>query len=376
MIRIRKFIITPTFLNFTDTISHRFILSLYIPKKHIYIMGSFDLKKRWKLFTTVFIIIILLFTTYRWFGPISRKTESVVYIDNNDTKDSIFNKISETAGRPSARGFSILATLTSYKIHPGRYAVEKGETMLNLYRKLRSGRQTPVKLVIPTVRTMDRLAGALDKKLMLDSVTLANAFADTTFCKKYGYDTATIACLFIPNTYEVYWNISLDDFMKRMIKENKAFWTPQRLAKAHEAGLTTNDVITLASIVDEETANNSEKPMVAGMYINRLNRDMPLQADPTIKFALKNFELKRIYHNLLDTDSPYNTYKNIGLPPGPIRIASIAGIDAVLNHQKHDYLYMCAKEDFSGTHNFARTYAEHLRNAEKYTEALNKRGIK
>lgn len=116
--------------------------------------------------------------------------------------------------------------------------------------------------------------------------------------------------------------------------------------------------------------------MVAGMYINRLNRDMPLQADPTIKFALKNFELKRIYHNLLDTDSPYNTYKNIGLPPGPIRIASIAGIDAVLNHQKHDYLYMCAKEDFSGTHNFARTYAEHLRNAEKYTEALNKRGIK
>ncbi len=339
-------------------------------------MGSFDLKKRWKLFTTVFIIIILLFTTYRWFGPITRKTESVVYIDSNDTKDSIFNKISETAGRPSARGFSILAALTSYKIHPGRYAVEKGETMLNLYRKLRSGRQTPVKLVIPTVRTMDRLAGALDKKLMLDSVTLANAFADTTFCKKYGYDTATIACLFIPNTYEVYWNISLDDFMKRMIKENKAFWTPQRLAKAHEAGLTTNDVITLASIVDEETANNSEKPMVAGMYINRLNRDMPLQADPTIKFALKNFELKRIYHNLLDTDSPYNTYKNIGLPPGPIRIASIAGIDAVLNHQKHDYLYMCAKEDFSGTHNFARTYAEHLRNAEKYTEALNKRGIK
>ena len=293
-------------------------------------------------------------------------------------------RLRDTALYAHEHGFTVITTtLASSRWksldqinEAGRYAVEKGETMLNLYRKLRSGRQTPVKLVIPTVRTMDRLAGALDKKLMLDSVTLANAFADTTFCKKYGYDTATIACLFIPNTYEVYWNISLDDFMKRMIKENKAFWTPQRLAKAHEAGLTTNDVITLASIVDEETANNSEKPMVAGMYINRLNRDMPLQADPTIKFALKNFELKRIYHNLLDTDSPYNTYKNIGLPPGPIRIASIAGIDAVLNHQKHDYLYMCAKEDFSGTHNFARTYAEHLRNAEKYTEALNKRGIK
>lgn len=339
-------------------------------------MSTFDLNKRWKLVISVFIIIILLFSTYKWFGPVGRKTDATIYIDNDDTRDSIFHKISEAVGRPSARGFSILATLTSYKVHPGRYVAEKGESMLNLYRKLRSGRQTPVKLVIPTVRTMDRLAGALDKKLMLDSVTLAKAFADTTFCKKYGYDTATIACLFIPNTYEVYWNISLDDFMKRMVKENKAFWTEQRLAKAQESGLTPNEIITLASIVDEETANNSEKPMVAGMYINRLNRDMPLQADPTIKFALKNFDLKRIYHNLLNTDSPYNTYKNIGLPPGPIRIASIAGIDAVLNHQKHDYLYMCAKEDFSGTHNFARTYAEHLRNAEKYTEALNKRGIK
>ena len=338
-------------------------------------MGSFDLKKRWKLFTTVFIIIILLFTTYRWFGPITRKTESVVYIDSNDTKDSIFNKISETAGRPSARGFSILAALTSYKIHPGRYAVEKGETMLNLYRKLRSGRQTPVKLVIPTVRTMDRLAGALDKKLMLDSVTLANAFADTTFCKKYGYDTATIACLFIPNTYEVYWNISLDDFMKRMVKENKAFWTPQRLAKAHEAGLTTNDVITLASIVDEETANNSEKPMVAGMYINRLNRDMPLQADPTVKFAVGDPSLRRILNKHVETESPYNTYKHTGLPPGPIRIPSIQSLNAVLNYQKHNYLYMCAKEDFSGRHNFAVSLAEHNRNANRYRAALNRNKI-
>ena len=338
-------------------------------------MGSFDLKKRWKLFTTVFIIIILLFTTYRWFGPITRKTESVVYIDSNDTKDSIFNKISETADRPSARGFSILAALTSYKIHPGRYAVEKGETMLNLYRKLRSGRQTPVKLVIPTVRTMDRLAGALDKKLMLDSVTLANAFADTTFCKKYGYDTATIACLFIPNTYEVYWNISLDDFMKRMVKENKAFWTPQRLAKAHEAGLTTNDVITLASIVDEETANNSEKPMVAGMYINRLNRDMPLQADPTVKFAVGDSSLRRILNKHVETESPYNTYKHTGLPPGPIRIPSIQSLNAVLNYQKHNYLYMCAKEDFSGRHNFAVSLAEHNRNANRYRAALNRNKI-
>jgi UPF0755 protein len=141
-------------------------------------------------------------------------------------------------------------------------------------------------------------------------------------------------------------------------------------------GLSPVQVTTLASIIDEETANNEEKPMIAGMYLNRLKQNMPLQADPTIKFALKRFELRRIYNSLLNTDSPYNTYKYPGLPPGPIRIPTVAGIDAVLNHVEHDYLYMCAKEDFSGTHNFARTYQEHLQNAERYSKALNERGIK
>ena len=211
---------------------------------------------------------------------------------------------------------------------------------------------------------------------MMDSAVVAQHFADSTFCRQYGYDTATIACLFIPNTYEVYWNTSLEDFMKRMQKENTTFWNEERLHRAEAAGLTPNEVVTLASIVDEETANNAEKPMVAGMYINRLRTGMPLQADPTVKFALRDFSLRRIYHNHLNVESPYNTYRNIGLPPGPIRIPSIVGIDAVLNHVKHDYLYMCAKEDFSGTHNFARTYREHLANAAKYSKALNQRGIK
>ncbi|MDE6646831.1 MAG: endolytic transglycosylase MltG, partial [Prevotella sp.] len=195
-------------------------------------------------------------------------------------------------------------------------------------------------------------------------------------CQWLGYDTCTISAMFVPNTYDVYWNMSVDELLTRMQKEHDRFWQGDREAKAAQMQLTPIEVATLASIIDEETANNAEKPMIAGMYLNRLQQGMPLQADPTIKFALKQFELKRIYNKLLTTDSPYNTYRNTGLPPGPIKIASIKGIDAVLNHVNHDYLYMCAKEDFSGTHNFARTYQEHLKNAAKYTKALNQRGIR
>ena len=161
-----------------------------------------------------------------------------------------------------------------------------------------------------------------------------------------------------------------------MQKEHDHFWKGERQAKAAQMQMTPVEICTLASIIDEETANTAEKPMIAGMYLNRLKKGMPLQADPTIKFALKQFELKRIWQKLLTIDSPYNTYRNEGLPPGPIKIASIKGIDAVLNHVDHDYLYMCAKEDFSGTHNFATTYQEHLQNAAKYSKALNERGIK
>lgn len=161
-----------------------------------------------------------------------------------------------------------------------------------------------------------------------------------------------------------------------MKKESDSFWNAERRGKAQAIGLTPVQVITLASIVDEETASDQEKPMVAGMYYNRLKTDMPLQADPTVKFALGDFSLKRIYNYMLSFNSPFNTYKNKGLPPGPIRIPTIAGIEAVLNLTHHDYLYMCAKEDFGGTHNFARTYAEHLQNAAKYSQALNKKGIK
>jgi UPF0755 protein len=236
--------------------------------------------------------------------------------------------------------------------------------------------QTAISLRLPEVRTVEKLATALSDQIMLDSATLAKAFTDSAFCTKYGYKEETLTALFIPNTYEVYWDISLEKFMERMVKENQRFWNETRMKKAEAQGLTPVEVAILASIIDEETRNNGEKPMIAGMYLNRLKIKMPLQADPTIKFAMQAFKLRRILNSMLKTKSPYNTYTNVGLPPGPIKIASIASLEAVLNPANHKYLYMCAKEDFSGTHNFARTYSEHLKNASRYRKALNARNIK
>lgn len=316
---------------------------------------------------------------YYFFSDFSRHDKvEYVYIDNDDTQDSVFAKLEPIATHHALTGLRTLARHSSYATHvrTGRYAVRPGEGALKVFRHLKNGLQSALSLTIPEARTMDRLAGQLSRKLMLDSVTMARSFADPAFCARYGYDTATIAALFVPDTYDIYWNVTLDGLMKRMQKEHKRFWNFQRQEKARAMGLNETQVATMASIIDEETANNAEKPMIAGMYYNRLKAGMPLQADPTIKFAWKNFSLRRIYNNLLYIKSPYNTYKNPGLPPGPIKIASVKGIDAVLNHVKHDYLYMCAKEDFSGTHNFARTYQEHLANAARYSKALNERGIK
>ena len=325
------------------------------------------------------LLLIIGLTVYYALTPVSiADSTQYLYIDEDDTQDSVImhlRPISRTAG---LTGLGTLMRHSSYSenIRTGRYAIEPKEGAVALFRKLKNGQQSSMNLTIPEVRTMDRLASILGKKLMLDSATIASALYSNEVCGKYGYDTCTVAALFVPNTYDVYWNMSMDALMQRMEKEHQRFWKGEREAKAAQMQLTPVEVCTLASIIDEETANNSEKPMIAGMYLNRLKTNMPLQADPTIKFALKQFELKRIWQKLLFIDSPYNTYRNKGLPPGPIKIASVKGIDAVLNAASHDYLYMCAKEDFSGTHNFARTYQEHLKNAAKYTKALNERGIK
>ncbi len=324
-------------------------------------------------------LIILALTAYFLLTPLL-KSEQVqyLYIDADDTQDSVFAKICPMATKTGFTGFTNLARHMNYSKHirTGRYAIKPGESAFNLFRQLKNGLQTSMHLTIPEARTMERMAAILGQKLMIDSAEIAEALTSSELCQHYGYDTCTIAAMFVPNTYDIYWNTSVEKLLKRMQKEHDRFWQGAREAKAAQMQLTPIEVCTLASIIDEETANNAEKPMIAGMYLNRLQKGMPLQADPTIKFALKQFELKRIWQKLLQVDSPYNTYVHEGLPPGPIKVASIQGIDAVLNYVKHDYLYMCAKEDFSGTHNFAATYAEHLFNAAKYTKALNARGIK
>ena len=335
---------------------------------------------KYYLVAAVVCLILLLGAIYHCYLADFSHSDSIqyVYIDNDDTQDSISAKLKPIASNVSLMAFNTLARSTNYGEHikTGRYAIPPHTNTLTIFRNIKNGHQEPVRLTIPESRTMDRLAGALSRKLMLDSTVVAILLNDNDFCAKQGYDTATIPSMFVPDTYEVYWNTSLENLMARLKKEHDRFWNVNRIAKAQALGLTPEEVCTVASIIDEETANNAEKPMIAGMYLNRLKKGMPLQADPTVKFALKNFALKRIYHDMLKFDSPYNTYKNAGLPPGPIKIASVAGIDAVLNRVDHEYLYMCAKEDFSGTHNFAKTYNEHLKNAANYSKALNERGIK
>lgn len=344
------------------------------------------MKKKQRNLLLVAITVILLAgaglagTVYYYlFAPQFGITQTAyIYIDRDDTADSVYHKI-EMAGAPkNISGFRYLVQREDYASHilTGRYAIRPNDNVRYLFRRLQLGYQTPINLVVPSVRTLDRLARNVARQLMIDSTEIARLLTDTAFCAQTGYTRETLPSLFIPNTYEVYWNMSAEDFVKRMQKEHTAFWDEERRKKAESIGLSPVEVSTLASIVEEETANGAEKPVVAGLYINRLKRGMLLQADPTVKFGLQDFGLRRILNKHLEVDSPYNTYKHAGLPPGPIRIPSIQGLESVLNYAHHNYIYMCAKEDFSGTHNFATTLAQHAANARRYQQALNKRNIK
>ena len=342
-------------------------------------MNMKQVNPKYYLVAAVLCLVFLLGAIYYCYAAVFSKVDSTqyVYFDNDDSLDSVCNKLAPITSSTGLMAFRTMARFTNYTNHikTGRYAIPTNTSTITIFRHLKNGQQIPVRLTIPESRTMNRLAGTLSHKLMLDSALFATLLHDSSFCAQQGCDTATIPCLFVPDTYEVYWNISLPALMKRMQQENDRFWSAKRQAKADALQLSRLEVSTLASIVEEETANDGEKPMIAGLYLNRLRRGMLLQADPTVKFAQGNFALRRILYAHLEIDNPYNTYKYKGLPPGPIRVPSIAGLDAVLNAKEHTYIYMCAKEDFSGTHNFATTLSEHMRNARRYARALNERGI-
>ena len=301
-----------------------------------------------------------------------------IYIYPHDNSDSVINKIKAVAAPSSTIGFMILAEHNNFdsKKRSGKYAINDKDSWHSIYSRIVTKQQTPVKVVVPSVRSFEQLSKVVSEQLMFDSLAIQELFTSNVFVQNLGYTFETLPTLILPDTYEFYWNVEPERFFIRMMNERKKFWNEERLAKAKALNMTPEEVATLASIVDEETNDNAEKPIVAGLYINRLKRNIPLQADPTVKFALGDFARKRILLADLEVESPYNTYKNTGLPPGPIRIATIAGIESVLNYAKHNYIYMCAKEDFSGTHNFAVTLSEHNANARRYQAALNKLNIK
>lgn len=261
-------------------------------------------------------------------------------------------------------------------VKPGHYIIPNGMNTLDLVNMLRSGNQVPVKVTFNNVRDIYQLAGRVGKQIEADSAGIVNLLHDSLYLKKMGLDTTTASIIFLPNTYEFWWNTTAESFVSRMYQEYVKFWNKNRLQKANDAGLSKKEVVILASIVEKETTKNDEKPMIAGVYINRLKNRWRLQADPTLIYALDDYSIKRVLNKYKKIDSPYNTYKHLGLPPGPICIPSIASIDAVLNYNKDNYFYFCAKDDFSGYHVFAKTNRQHMINARKYQKALNELNIK
>ncbi|MFN3874900.1 MAG: endolytic transglycosylase MltG, partial [Flavobacteriales bacterium] len=260
-------------------------------------------------------------------------------------------------------------------VKPGRYRVHRGMSLRAIARMLHAGLQEPVRVTFSNVDHLHELAGRLGRALEPDSIAFLKAFLDPDLQRAAGLDEATMISLFLPNTYELWWTTAPERFIERMRQEHGAFWNADRRAKAQALSLTPAEVSTLASIVQAETVKMDDAPKIAGVYLNRLRIGMPLQADPTLKFALGADSVQRILHRDKAVDSPYNTYRHAGLPPGPINMPEPRFIDAVLNAAKHDYLYFCARDDLSGYSDFARTYEQHLVNARRYQKALNQRKI-
>lgn len=344
-------------------------------------------RKRKALVATLLVVTVaaigiggaLAYKYYRaFFAPnVTPETEYLFIYSHWDFED-IMTSIAALHAVEDTATFRWAADKMDYphRVKPGKYKLEPGMNNRTLINKLGGGFQDPVKLRFENVRLKENLAAALAKQLEPDSIAFINLLNNDSLAAQYGFNTENFLSMFIPNTYELYWNTSTDRFAGRMYEEYQKFWNSERQKKAEALNLSPQEVSVLASIVKGEALHTDEMPTIAGLYLNRLRKGMLLQADPTVIFANNDFTIRRVLFRHLRTDSPYNTYLYKGLPPGPIMMPSIASMDAILNYQQHDYIYMCAKDDFSGYHNFAVTQAEHNINARKFQQALNERNIK
>ncbi|ASB50935.1 endolytic transglycosylase MltG [Alkalitalea saponilacus] len=336
------------------------------------------------LYVAMILLVVALLAGLRFynfiFAPnvtVESNRDGVIYIPTGANFDEVLFLLEHSGYIENMKSFQWVADRKGYPSRPrgGRYTLREGMSNNDIVNLLRSGRQTPVNVTFNNIRTHKELAGQLSRRLEADSLQFLKALTNEDALGEIGFARHTVLGMILPNTYEIFWTTTPEGFITRMHREYERFWNEERLERASNLGLTPLDVATLASIVDEETVREDEKSRVAGLYINRLRRGMRLQADPTIKFVIGDFTVNRILNRDLEVDSPYNTYLYAGLPPGPIRMPSVTGINAVLYYEEHNYLYMCAKDDFSGYHAFARTLQEHNRNAARYRRALNERRI-
>ncbi|WP_303312013.1 endolytic transglycosylase MltG [Hymenobacter sp. BT730] len=342
--------------------------------------------RRRNRFAAITAILGLLFVTFSYYfyqvfftaNVETKGRPTYVLVRRGETAKAVLDSIDATGVIVDKLSLHFVARLMKYDklVKPGRYELKDGYTNRQLISDLRAGRQSPLKLTFQNIRLREDLARKLSTAIDSRPGQFDSLLSSPSYTKGLGFDTTSILTMFIPNTYELYWNSSPDNLMQRMKKEYEKFWTPARDAKRKALNLSRAQVSTLASIVEAEQQQHAdERPRVAGVYLNRLKRGMKLQADPTVVYANQDFTIKRVLNVHLLKDSPYNTYKYAGLPPGPINLPSIASIDAVLNPESHQYLYFCAKEDFSGYHAFARNEQEHLVNARRYQAALSRAGI-
>ena len=342
------------------------------------------MKKR-KILVVVVIVFSVLLTSFSFYAYQLLYTPNILVeeqprsliIKPEETFKQVRNRLYDERYINDAVSFSFLSKLLKYdeNVKPGHYVLEGNMSNLEAIRLLRSGRQTALNVTFHNIRTKEVLAERLSQNLMAEENEMLRMMNDPAVTAKYGFDTLNIVSMFIPNTYEFFWTTSAEELFDRMHTEYEKFWTEERLQKAEQLGLDPKEVSVLASIVQAETSKNDEMPRVAGVYLNRLNRNMALQADPTLVFAAQDFSIRRVLDEHKAIDSPYNTYKYRGLPPGPINLPQTPAIDAVLNAEDHKYIYFCAKPDFSGYHAFAASYSEHLQNARKYQRALNERKV-